>query len=196
MRYYSHSPNGPNRNTNSLEPTYKTSKKAKIHIRYFSTGSVVFFYAIFLFVSGLHLFTVRWYWNWTNHNNIYLEWSECDFQNDCIDDLFNNLLETDPKLEFPIFENFEDLFSRGLFEHLSFKMKPNQIRNVFEKIFKNSDKLMKLFEKYYPFANPKKVPNLEDIIRWQIRQKLLVDNHIIFNDKVPMHIFKLLNYYN
>ena len=51
-----------------------------------------------------------------------LEWSECDSQNDCIDDLFNNLLETDPKLEFPIFENFEDLFSRGLFEHLSFDM--------------------------------------------------------------------------
>ena len=126
----------------------------------------------------------------------FLEWSECNSQNDCIDDLFNNLLETDPKLEFPIFENFEDLFSRGLFEHLSFEMHSNQIRNVFEKIFKNSKELTKLFEKYYPFANPKKVPNLEHIIRWQIRRKLLVDNHIIFNDKVPMHIFRLLNYYN
>ena len=68
-----------------------------------------------------------------------LEWSECDSQNDCIDDLFNNLLETDPKLEFPIFENFEDLFSRGLFEHLSFDMTSNEIRNVFQKIFKNSE---------------------------------------------------------
>ena len=69
----------------------------------------------------------------------FLEWSECDSQNDCIDDLFNNLLETDPKLEFPIFENFEDLFSRGLFEHLSFDMTSNEIRNVFQKIFKNSE---------------------------------------------------------
>ena len=68
-----------------------------------------------------------------------LEWSECDSQNDCIDDLFNNLLETDPKLEIPIFENFEDLFSRGLFEHLSFDMKSQEIRNVFQKIFKNSE---------------------------------------------------------
>ena len=69
------------------------------------------------------------------------------------------------------------------------------LQQHFDFVSLNSE-LMSLFEKYYPFADPKKVPNLEEIIRWQIRRKLLVDNHIIFNDKVPLHIFRLLNYYN
>lgn len=95
---------------------------------------------------------------------------------------------------YEIVQNFDDLFSRGLFEHLDNFHEKREICKVFNHILADHKELLALYEEFYPFGS-NKVPSLTSITRWHIRKKLLKDDFIVFESSIPVHVYSILNHY-
>ena len=164
-----------------------------------SNGYLIFFYAIFPPVSGSKSSKV-----YNQNVLVYLlnfpvqVMAKCP-SSKCKCGLFESLITENDSLGPLLFEKFKNLFSRGLFENLTLKLNSSEIIFVFDNLFKNCSKLQFLYTKFYPFANVDKsnsVPKLVDLIRWNLRMNLLNEDFLIFNQEIPVHVYKILNYYS